>query len=86
VTDTPTVAKGRNARTRGPSGRSGKALTPRLAVRTTHGGRSCSAEEIADAIRSFRDAGFTQLEMMLHPGTVEAVDATAPVLARLDAS
>lgn len=46
---------------------------------------SGSAEEIADAFRSFRDAGFTQLEMMFHPGTVAAVEALAPVLELLDA-
>ncbi len=39
-----------------------------------------SAEEIADAFRSFRDAGFTRLEIMLHPGTLVALDALAPVL------
>lgn len=44
-----------------------------------------SADEIADALGSFRDAGFTQLEIMLHPGTVEAIDALMPVLERLDA-
>jgi hypothetical protein len=33
----------------------------------------------------FRDAGFTRLEMMFHPGTVAAVEALAPVLELLDA-
>lgn len=46
---------------------------------------SGSAEEIADAFRSFRGAGFTQLEMMVYPGTLAAVDALAPVLELLDA-
>jgi alkanesulfonate monooxygenase SsuD/methylene tetrahydromethanopterin reductase-like flavin-dependent oxidoreductase (luciferase family) len=41
---------------------------------------SGSAEEIADAVRSFRDAGFTQVELMLNPGTMAAVDALAPVV------
>jgi alkanesulfonate monooxygenase SsuD/methylene tetrahydromethanopterin reductase-like flavin-dependent oxidoreductase (luciferase family) len=41
---------------------------------------SGSAEEIADAFRSFRDAGFTQLEIILGPGTMEALDALAPVV------
>jgi alkanesulfonate monooxygenase SsuD/methylene tetrahydromethanopterin reductase-like flavin-dependent oxidoreductase (luciferase family) len=41
---------------------------------------SGSAEEIAEALRAFRDAGFTRLEIMLHPGTVGALDALAPVL------
>lgn len=41
---------------------------------------SGSSEEIADAFRSFRDAGFTQLEIMLGPGTMEALEALAPVI------
>jgi alkanesulfonate monooxygenase SsuD/methylene tetrahydromethanopterin reductase-like flavin-dependent oxidoreductase (luciferase family) len=41
---------------------------------------SGSAEEIADAFRSFRDGGFTRLEMMFHPGTVEAIEALVPVV------
>jgi alkanesulfonate monooxygenase SsuD/methylene tetrahydromethanopterin reductase-like flavin-dependent oxidoreductase (luciferase family) len=41
---------------------------------------SGSAEEIADAIRSFREIGFTQADLMLGPGTIEAFDAMAPVL------
>jgi alkanesulfonate monooxygenase SsuD/methylene tetrahydromethanopterin reductase-like flavin-dependent oxidoreductase (luciferase family) len=46
---------------------------------------SGSAGEIADALRSFREAGFTQVDLMLGPGTVEAVDAMAPVLELLRA-
>jgi len=38
------------------------------------------AEEIADGLRSFREAGFTQVDLMLGPGTVEAFEALAPVL------
>jgi alkanesulfonate monooxygenase SsuD/methylene tetrahydromethanopterin reductase-like flavin-dependent oxidoreductase (luciferase family) len=41
---------------------------------------SGTAEEIADGFRSFRDGGFTQLEIMLSPGTMEALEALAPVL------
>ena len=37
-------------------------------------------EEIADGLRSFREAGFTQVDIMLGPGTLEAYDAMAPVL------
>jgi hypothetical protein len=37
-------------------------------------------EEIADSLRSFRDAGFTQVDIMLGPGTIEAFEAMAPVL------
>jgi hypothetical protein len=46
---------------------------------------SGAAEEIADGFRSLRGAGFTQLEMMIHPGTVATIDALAPVLELLDA-
>ena len=41
---------------------------------------SGSAGEIADALLSFREAGFTQVDLMLGPGTVEAFDAMAPVV------
>ena len=44
---------------------------------------SGSAGEIADAVRTFRDAGFTQLEMMVGPGTMAAFDALAPVVEQL---
>jgi alkanesulfonate monooxygenase SsuD/methylene tetrahydromethanopterin reductase-like flavin-dependent oxidoreductase (luciferase family) len=46
---------------------------------------SGSAEEIADGVRSFRDAGFTQVELMYLPGTVEALDALAPVVEAIHA-
>jgi alkanesulfonate monooxygenase SsuD/methylene tetrahydromethanopterin reductase-like flavin-dependent oxidoreductase (luciferase family) len=46
---------------------------------------SGSPDEIADALRSFRDAGFTQVDLMLGPGTIEAIDAMAPVLERIRA-
>ena len=41
-------------------------------------------ERIADAIRTFRDAGYTQLEVMLNPVTAPALEALAPVLEFLD--
>jgi alkanesulfonate monooxygenase SsuD/methylene tetrahydromethanopterin reductase-like flavin-dependent oxidoreductase (luciferase family) len=44
------------------------------------GSLSGSAVEIADTIRSFRDAGFTQVELMYLPGTLEALEALAPVV------
>ena len=47
---------------------------------------SGSAEEIATAFRSFRDVGFTRLEIMLGPGTMEAFEALGPVLERLEAA
>jgi alkanesulfonate monooxygenase SsuD/methylene tetrahydromethanopterin reductase-like flavin-dependent oxidoreductase (luciferase family) len=46
---------------------------------------SGSAEQIADALRSFREAGFTQVDLMIDPGTVEAFDALAPVVEMLHA-
>lgn len=44
---------------------------------------SGSPEEIADALRSFCEVGFTQVDLMVGPGTVEAFDAMAPVLEHL---
>jgi alkanesulfonate monooxygenase SsuD/methylene tetrahydromethanopterin reductase-like flavin-dependent oxidoreductase (luciferase family) len=44
-----------------------------------------SAEEIADRIREFRDGGFTQVELLLWPRTLAALEAMAPVLELLDA-
>lgn len=44
-----------------------------------------SVEQIADSFRSFREAGFTQVDLMVHPGTVEAFDALAPVVEMLRA-
>jgi len=43
-----------------------------------------SALEIADGIRSFHAAGFTQVELMLWPSTMAALEAMAPVLEELD--
>jgi alkanesulfonate monooxygenase SsuD/methylene tetrahydromethanopterin reductase-like flavin-dependent oxidoreductase (luciferase family) len=43
-----------------------------------------SAEEIADGFRAFRDGGFTQLEIMLWPPTLAALEAMAPVIELLD--
>jgi alkanesulfonate monooxygenase SsuD/methylene tetrahydromethanopterin reductase-like flavin-dependent oxidoreductase (luciferase family) len=44
-----------------------------------------SAEQIADAFRAFAAAGYTNLELVLWPPTLAAVDALAPVLELLDA-
>jgi alkanesulfonate monooxygenase SsuD/methylene tetrahydromethanopterin reductase-like flavin-dependent oxidoreductase (luciferase family) len=44
-----------------------------------------SAEEIADAFRAFGAAGYTNLELVVWPPTLAAVDALAPVLELLDA-
>ena len=43
------------------------------------------AEAIADGLRTFREAGFTQADLILGPGTVEAFEAMAPVLEQLRA-
>ena len=42
-------------------------------------------EEIADAIRGFEAGGFTQVEVLLWPPTLAALEAMAPVLELLDA-
>ncbi len=44
-----------------------------------------SAEEIADGLREFRAGGFTQVEVLLWPRTMAALEAMAPVLELLDA-
>jgi alkanesulfonate monooxygenase SsuD/methylene tetrahydromethanopterin reductase-like flavin-dependent oxidoreductase (luciferase family) len=44
-----------------------------------------SAEEIADGLRAFRAGGFTQIEVLLWPRTLAALEAMAPVLGYLEA-
>jgi alkanesulfonate monooxygenase SsuD/methylene tetrahydromethanopterin reductase-like flavin-dependent oxidoreductase (luciferase family) len=44
-----------------------------------------SAEEIAEALRAFHAGGFTQVEILLWPRTLPALEAMAPVLELLDA-
>jgi len=44
-----------------------------------------SAEEIADGLRTFKEAGYTQVEILLWPRTTAALEAMAPVLELLDA-
>ena len=44
-----------------------------------------SAEEIADGLREFRAGGFTQIEILLWPRTLAALEAMVPVLELLDA-
>ena len=39
-----------------------------------------SAEEIADALRAFGSGGFTQVEVIVWPPTLAALEAMAPVL------
>lgn len=42
-------------------------------------------EQLADAIRTFREGGFTQAELLVTPASVQAVEALAPVLELLRA-
>jgi len=44
-----------------------------------------SSEEIADALRAFGAAGFTNIELLVWPPTLAAVDAIAAVIELLDA-
>jgi alkanesulfonate monooxygenase SsuD/methylene tetrahydromethanopterin reductase-like flavin-dependent oxidoreductase (luciferase family) len=44
-----------------------------------------SPEEIADALRAFGAAGFTNVEVVIWPPTLAAIDAMAPVIELLDA-
>jgi alkanesulfonate monooxygenase SsuD/methylene tetrahydromethanopterin reductase-like flavin-dependent oxidoreductase (luciferase family) len=41
---------------------------------------SGSAQQIRDGIRAFRDAGYTQVELMYLPGTIATLDALVPVV------
>jgi FMNH2-dependent dimethyl sulfone monooxygenase len=45
---------------------------------------SGTTEEIADAIRAFGRAGYTQVELLLWPPTLAALEAMAPALELLD--
>jgi alkanesulfonate monooxygenase SsuD/methylene tetrahydromethanopterin reductase-like flavin-dependent oxidoreductase (luciferase family) len=44
-----------------------------------------SAEEIADSLRAFAAAGYTNVELVVWPPTLAALDALAPVIELLDA-
>jgi alkanesulfonate monooxygenase SsuD/methylene tetrahydromethanopterin reductase-like flavin-dependent oxidoreductase (luciferase family) len=46
---------------------------------------SGSTAEIADTIRSFREAGFSQVELMYLPPTIDALEALAPVVEAIKA-
>jgi len=41
---------------------------------------SGSTQEVADTLHSFREAGFTQVELQFEPGTMAGLEALAPVL------
>jgi alkanesulfonate monooxygenase SsuD/methylene tetrahydromethanopterin reductase-like flavin-dependent oxidoreductase (luciferase family) len=73
---------------RGPAtiGRSvGVLARPLEAAGARAGSLSGSPEEMTDAIRAFRDSGFNQVELMYLPGTLEALEALAPVVEALRA-
>jgi len=46
---------------------------------------SGSPDQIADQIRAVRDGGFTQVELLLTPSTIESLEAFTPVLELLGA-
>lgn len=73
---------GRDPKTIGRS--AGISVRPLEAARVRPDVISGSAEEIADVFRSFREVGFTRVEIILGPGTMEALDALAPVLELVD--
>lgn len=41
---------------------------------------SGTPEQIATPLRSFGDIGFTQVDLMVSPGTIAAVEAVVPVI------
>lgn len=61
-----------------PLARAGDSNAPKGAI-------AGSAEEIFDRFHGFRAAGFAQLEVMLEPQTIAALEAMVPVLELLDA-
>jgi alkanesulfonate monooxygenase SsuD/methylene tetrahydromethanopterin reductase-like flavin-dependent oxidoreductase (luciferase family) len=63
----------------------GISMNPLVPAGATENVISGPAEAMADAIRAFREIGFTQVDLMLGPGTVDAFDAMAPVLELLRA-
>jgi hypothetical protein len=44
---------------------------------------SGTPEQIATALGSFGEIGFTQVDLMLNPGTIAAVEALVPVVKAL---
>lgn len=41
---------------------------------------AASADELAKQVRALRDGGFTRVELMVNPGTLEAFEALCPVI------
>lgn len=64
----------------------GVAVRPLDPVGASPTALSGTSEEIATGLLSFRDAGFTQVDLIIYPGTVAAVEAFAPVLTELGGS
>ena len=58
----------------------GVSVNPFLRAGERPGVVSGSPAEIARTLRTFRDVGYTQVELMFGPGTIEALEALAPVV------
>ena len=58
----------------------GVGVNPFLTVDARPNVISGTPVQIADRLLPFRDAGYTQVELMFGPGTMEALDALAPVV------
>jgi alkanesulfonate monooxygenase SsuD/methylene tetrahydromethanopterin reductase-like flavin-dependent oxidoreductase (luciferase family) len=58
----------------------GVTVNPMLAAGATPSVVSGAASEIADTLRSFIEVGYTHVELIVDPGTLEALDALAPVV------
>jgi alkanesulfonate monooxygenase SsuD/methylene tetrahydromethanopterin reductase-like flavin-dependent oxidoreductase (luciferase family) len=63
----------------------GLEVRPLEAADDTNAAISGSAEQMADQLRVFREGGFSQVDLMVIPSTVEAIDALAPVVELLRA-
>ena len=63
----------------------GVSVRPLEAAGSSPSALSGSPEEITDAIRTFRDAGFSQVELMFGGGTLEGLEALAPVVEAIHA-
>jgi alkanesulfonate monooxygenase SsuD/methylene tetrahydromethanopterin reductase-like flavin-dependent oxidoreductase (luciferase family) len=62
----------------------GVLVNPFLPAGTRPNVVSGTPDEIAAELRTFRDAGYTQAELMFGPGTMEALEALAPVVRLVD--
>jgi alkanesulfonate monooxygenase SsuD/methylene tetrahydromethanopterin reductase-like flavin-dependent oxidoreductase (luciferase family) len=58
----------------------GVGLRPFGSAGASNSSISGTPEQIATALRSFREIGFTQVDLMVNPGTIAAVEALVPVV------